>query len=352
MFTSRSLLFAGVFLAPLSLVSAQNAQPGTAPGAQRQNQAPQKEADQGRANQQSEAIRDSRGQSDRTGQDAAAGQTRGQTTTSREVTTTDRAQAGQRDQGNEEAAFTNKYLVTCLRNGNQAEVTISKLAAQKANDEDVKAFAQQMVKDHMDFLSKLDRIRQEGVLTTGTSSSTQTQSRTEIRSRNANTDPNPAANRVAGQTDSSDQARGARTEVRVDTTRGNVTASANGAAIGGHGDQIIRIEKEVADRMVSTKQRELNEKQGKEFDQCFMFMQVAAHSEMVDKLTVFKGHARGELQQVIEEGLEKTQQHLEHAKQLAQRIDKNDGARNAATGVERRDTSPASASPASGRRAN
>lgn len=219
-----------------------------------------------------------------------------------------------------------KYFVSCLRGANQGEITLSKLAEQRASNPEVKAFAQEMIKDHTDMLAKLDRLNQEGARPAGAAAS-RTETRTETRRTettppDADKSPRPDRNRDAAVPP------GARTDVRVDTTRGDVAVQAGGNLA----DQLEQVNHEIHERCLASAQKELSEKEGKEFDQCFMFMQVGAHQKMVDTLTVLKTRTTGELQQTIEGGLQTAQRHLEHAKQLAKKTDDN---KSSATSVDR-----------------
>jgi predicted outer membrane protein len=76
-----------------------------------------------------------------TGQVQAAGRPAGQ------------GQAGQVQGGMSVAAF----LAHALRQGNQAEVELGKLASEKAKSDSVKEFAQMMVKSHTEMIQKIDQ---------------------------------------------------------------------------------------------------------------------------------------------------------------------------------------------------
>lgn len=219
-----------------------------------------------------------------------------------------------------------RFLVSCLRSDNQGEIAIAKLAEQRASNPEVKAFAQQMIKDHTDFLAKLDRFNQEqGGRPAASATRTETR-RTETTTRPdapnrtdpAQPDRNDKTPRTERAKDATNPPAGA--DVRVDTIRGDVTVQTTGHD-GGISDQFVQIKNELHDRCLATAQRELGEKEGKEFDHCFMFMQVGGHLKMVDQLSVFKNHTSGELQQTLDEGLKTAQQHLDHAKQLAKKIE-------------------------------
>jgi len=217
-----------------------------------------------------------------------------------------------------------RILVSCLKADNQGEITIAKLAEQRATNPEVTAFAQEMIKDHTDFLAKLDRFSQESGARPAASAT-----RTETRRSEATIRPDVPNRTDPAQPERTDKTARtkdpanppARADVRVDAARGDVTVQTAGHDAGGIADQMVRINQEIHDKCLASVQRELSEKEGKEFDQCFMFMQVGAHMKMVDALSVLKNHTSGELQQTLEQGLQSTQQHLEHAKQLAKKIE-------------------------------
>ncbi len=47
------------------------------------------------------------------------------------------------------------YITDCLVNGSQAEITLARVAQERATDPEVKRFAQKMIQDHTAFLEKL-----------------------------------------------------------------------------------------------------------------------------------------------------------------------------------------------------
>jgi predicted outer membrane protein len=199
-------------------------------------------------------------------------------------------------------------LAACLIIGNQKEVAVSRQAEQHLQHEDVKKFAQQMVQDHEKFATQLQQFAEQGgfqqaqLAIDGTartgSSDAITRSRTEpprsTTERNPNA-PNPGASRAAARSEALDQQ--------------------------GTAQQLISIEREVAQQCVESATKMLNEKQGAEADRCYVGMQIGAHMGMVDKLEVFSRHASPELQAVLQQGLKTTQQHLDHAKKLAKQLE-------------------------------
>ena len=61
------------------------------------------------------------------------------------------------DRGANQDQNLDKTFAACLLTANKGEVELGKLAAQRATDRDVKAFAEQMVKDHSQQVDKLQQ---------------------------------------------------------------------------------------------------------------------------------------------------------------------------------------------------
>src|SRR5690606_19278496 len=57
-------------------------------------------------------------------------------------------------------------------------------------------------------------------------------------------------------------------------------------------------------------------KQGEEFDQAFMALQVLGHMQMSDTLEVLQTETSGQLQQIIQQAHQSVQQHLQEAQQI------------------------------------
>src|SRR5690606_24443151 len=67
----------------------------------------------------------------------------------------------QRRETNDDARMNNqglsKHLAACVALGNQEEIAISQVGLQRAQNEKVKQFAQQMINDHGKYLSELEQ---------------------------------------------------------------------------------------------------------------------------------------------------------------------------------------------------
>jgi predicted outer membrane protein len=83
----------------------------------------------------------------------------------------------------------------------------------------------------------------------------------------------------------------------------------------------VALKRELGQECLQSAQRELGEKQGAEFDKCYIGMQLAAHKHMLDTLKVFKRHASPDLGKILDDGIATTEDHLMHAKDLMRSLD-------------------------------
>jgi predicted outer membrane protein len=213
-----------------------------------------------------------------------------------------------------EASSTDTILAGWLVVDNQAEVNVSRMAQQRAQNNEVKQFAEQLVQAHQQFLTKLQQI--------------------------AGSETGSAATRLNDP--SPRDAAGSR---RADPTRPPADAAPPAARTGdtqrdpiatrqpGQGLDIVALKRELGQQCQQTVQRELEQKQGAEFDQCFVNLQVMMHLAAIDTMEVFQRHASPQLKQVLSEGIQTSQRHLEQAKELAK---KSEGTTAAAAAGARR----------------
>jgi predicted outer membrane protein len=179
------------------------------------------------------------------------------------------------------------HIAACLTLANQNEIALAKVAQEKATHAEVKSFAQQIEQDHTKFMSQVAKFGGN-----------------EFRNRDTA--------RKEGDRDDS-------------TARADQEKARTGQA--GSQDQVqMQIKRELADECLASTKRELGQKSGQEFDDCFVGMQIAAHMQMVDELKVLQRHASPELAAVLKEGHTTAQTHLDHAKKLMKTLAKSDKA--------------------------
>jgi predicted outer membrane protein len=170
-------------------------------------------------------------------------------------------------------------LAQCLTGDNQGEITLGKLAEQRAKDKDVKQFAEKMVRDHEQFGQQLEKFAREGERST------------------------------------------ARTDNRRPT--GATTATATGQPMEGRGLDLFAIHEEVGKKCLEMVESDLKQKDGGQFDKCYIGQQIAGHMHMIAEMEVLRSHVSPELASVLDKGVETAKSHLEEAQKLAKSLERS-----------------------------
>jgi len=173
-------------------------------------------------------------------------------------------QQGQQRQGQQgQSSRSDQEIATCVYGEASNEIEIAKLAQQKAQNEEVRDFAAQMVKEHTPGAQEMQQLA------------------------------------------------------------GNLASSAHqqpGQRSGEGGLDWINVKKQIGQQCLASVKQELSQKSGAEFDQCFMGQQISAHMKVVDELKVLRNYASSDLQQKLDKELQMAQHHLQHAKQIEQKL--------------------------------
>ena len=186
----------------------------------------------------------------------------------------------------------NQAIAGCLLLGNQEEIALAEFAQSRAQNPRVKEFAQMMIQDHEQAVAKLTRVAPELA--------------------------QQAASLREGQAGARPGQPGAQAEAAPGVASPASVGQAGAAAAG---QQVFALQKRIAQQCLSLTQQELGQKQGAEFDKCYMSAQVGAHIGMLAKLRGSQQFASGELKQVIQDAEQSVQKHLDHAKQIAKEVE-------------------------------
>jgi predicted outer membrane protein len=181
--------------------------------------------------------------------------------------------------------------------GNQEEVALAQFAQQKSQNEQVKKFAQQMIEHHQQAISKIE------------------QAAPEVAGLNL---------QLRGGAEGEAAASPNRSGVRPASAEEPVASTA-AAGNAGHDQRGAQLAQAVKQECLNLTQQELAQKQGVEFDKAYIGQQVCAHIGMLAELRGSKNFATGQLQQVITEGEQMTQQHLDQAKQIMSQLKDQQG---------------------------
>ncbi len=214
------------------------------------------------------------------------------------------------------------FLTKVIQQANRDEIATAQLAAQRASNPDVKKFATQLVADHTRFMNRLQQFEVG-------KRSTMPGARTQGFNRGAsNFQPAPATTQSQATSDTANE-HNATGQFQTNPPRSFNQAATAAPGVAGQdmharhnaAHQFIGIMDQVAAQTERSIQRELSQKEGAQFDRCFLSWQVLDHMWLVDALTVFEQNSSPGLRPILQEGLQTAQQHLTHAKGLLSRIE-------------------------------
>lgn len=196
--------------------------------------------------------------------------------------------------GSEAATGLDGPIAACLILGNREEIALAKVARQRAQSPEVKKFAQQLIQEHEQAISQLEKFAPQNV------SLELDGQPTEDRTR-----PERSARKAENNADRPNRDDTARTSEGQDDMQ----------------HQMLAMQKDIAQRCLALTQRELGEWEGAKFDQAFIGQQTCAHIGMLAKLAGTEQYASSELRSVLAQQQQTVEQHLQHAKQVMQELD-------------------------------
>ncbi len=211
--------------------------------------------------------------------------------TSQTAPTSRQDRSGQEKNSAHASATSDGYLAKWISVGHNNVIELSRLAESRATDPEVKRFATKMVADHQALTQKLAPFAK-------------LQGRTGMIEAGSPTDGGRQTDR-----NPSDRPQGDRAPSDMNA-RGN--GEINHAALFD----------ELGQQCLLSSRKELEAKQGAEFDRCYVGMMLVSHKIDNDALIVFQRHATPELKPVLAEAQTKTEGHLNTAKDFAQRLER------------------------------
>jgi predicted outer membrane protein len=222
------------------------------------------------------------------------------------------------------------YFVKVLVNANKDEIEMGKLAQQHSRNADVKKVASQMVQDHTNFLNKLESFKRAEHQGSDVHSQQPIQGRAAFRGTPDGTNQqqdqaepqNAQRPGIQGlQLPQSGQPGNQNTQRFRGMRRGPMA----GAAEHGTAAHFAKIMEEVDRNVQQSMMRDLAAKEGTQFDRCYLASQLFGHMWVVEALQSFERDASPQLKPILQEGLQVSQQHLNHVKNLLARLDNQPG---------------------------
>ena len=193
-----------------------------------------------------------------------------------------------------------QFLASCLLTKNKAEVELAQFAQQQAQNPQVKQFAQRMVEDHQQIVQKVQPLAGKQGTRTDASGQFDAQRQTSDTTR-------LPGSPGAGQPD-----RDANQSLTAGRTAGQQNAAIK---------ELAQIDRQITQRYFDAVREDLQQKQGAEFDKCYLASQIGGHMHMLAALEVIQQQGPDQLRQIAQQAQPKVQQHLEHAKQLMKQLE-------------------------------
>jgi len=194
-------------------------------------------------------------------------------------------------------------MASCVAVSNQEEIALAEFARQKTTNDDVKKLVEMMITDHHTFLLKLKKFAPEATQP----GYIDTHARGEGKDDAGASATNKPKIQKTGVAEGAD-----------DAGKGVQTADANRSAE--HHVDFAQMQRELAAECLALSKEKLSQKEGAEFDKCFVGQQIAMHEGMKAKLIVFQRHASGDLAKVFAEGQKTTEHHLAKAEELMKHL--------------------------------
>ena len=194
-------------------------------------------------------------------------------------------QTGQSFPAEQGQAYTDAQIAAVLNVGNQEELAISRLAEQKASNQDVKDIARDMVKAHSQLWQQLNQVAAAGGLGTQTA----------------------------------EEQRPAQTQ----QTQRQTQQARQQQTMAGGGLNFVAIAEQMGQECTKSLTREFQDKQGAHFDKAYVGWSIGAHMQMMGKLKVLRNYASPQLQTLLAQAEQETQSHLDHFKKLMHSLESN-----------------------------
>lgn len=201
----------------------------------------------------------------------------------------------------------NKQIAVCLTLVNEAEVALAEFANQRSQNPEVKQFAQHMIEQHRQTLSKIQQAAPE-------TAGLQLQLRSDAAGGNVSAATNDTGIRQVSA------------EEPVASQPSNASA---------HDDRALQMARQIKQECLNLTQKELASKEGVEFDKAYIGQQVGAHLHMIAELRGSKEFATGQLQQVIADSEQTAEKHFAEAQKIMSQLKDQQGSQRNGRGQPR-----------------
>ncbi len=209
-------------------------------------------------------------------------------------------------------ASMDEAIAGCLLLGNTEEVAIARFGREHAQNEQVQQFAEMLIRDHEQAVTKLTQIAPELASSIGKLDSSGDEKRDKVASKpNRNeTDPNQSERQSTSVNGSGKQ---------------GVGKDSNEAQGAGMQAQMFAMQQRATQECLQLTKQELGRAKGNHFDMAFMGSQIGCHIGMLAKLKASEHAASDNLKPILDEATQMVTAHLEQAREICHSLDKDRG---------------------------
>jgi predicted outer membrane protein len=202
-------------------------------------------------------------------------------------------------------------IATMLAIGNQEEVAMAHLAETKIQNPDVRSFADLMIHDHTQFLTKLAQFGGYAGFTGNEPVS--------VRGRLNELNPLPRNSNAPEPTVRPVRPNAPAGQAQLQAGQ---PAQVQGAhpAVNRPQFNFLSVKRQIAEACLASAQKDLESKKPFEAEMDYVGSQIVAHKQMLDTLKVLRPYASAEFQPVLDQGMQTVQIHLQHAEKLVKSL--------------------------------
>jgi predicted outer membrane protein len=208
------------------------------------------------------------------------------------------AKEGDTASANQMAQHWQQNVARCLLLDNQGQVILGEFALERAQNPEVRQFAQSMVKGHNECVAKLQRLVPDA-LTTDALNKRVVAVRTQIKSDKGTMPVSSETGEMARKMESTgDQKNMGKNFMHM----------------------IPAMQQQMAENCLAYKQAELSNLDKDEFDRAYISLQVFTHVDALAKLKTFENFAPADLKPIITSEISAVQSHLDEAKNICKQL--------------------------------
>jgi predicted outer membrane protein len=208
------------------------------------------------------------------------------------------------------AAVSNAEIAQWVLIDQRNMVALSEYAVQRTQSRDVRNLAEQIINDHQSLIQTLDRF-----------ATARPQVRAQRQDQGAD-EPTEERRRVRDTTRRPLERLADRIDERVEErAEGGGPRIAQGRGLLARGPSPwIEIHQEISNQLAEKARKDLEQRQGREFEGAFLGMIVAAHLNEEATLSVLSQRAEGDLKNALENALESAREHREEAEKVMDKV--------------------------------